>query len=113
MIYFNNEKYFLLISVIIKYCLNEIPIMFKRLFIRESSGLVRQMGAKHAFAKVLALIAPVSVYYTLIYSPSVPAANWTIGIILAPLLALPIFLTYLKLAEYIPRETVGRIERMG
>jgi hypothetical protein len=70
------------------------------------------MGAKHAFAKVLALIAPVSVYYTLIYSPSVPAVNWTIGIILAPLLALPIFLTYLKSAECIPRETVERIERV-
>jgi amino acid transporter len=79
--------------------------MSKKLFIRESSGLVRQMGAKHAFAKVLALIVPISLYYTLIYSPSIPAANWFIGIIIAPILALPIFLTYLKLAEYIPRSS--------
>ncbi len=77
----------------------------KRIFIRESSGLIRQMGAKHAFAKVLALIVPISLYYTLIYSPSIPAANWFIGIIIAPIMALPIFLTYLKLAEYIPRSS--------
>ncbi|MEJ2777202.1 APC family permease [Sulfolobaceae archaeon RB850M] len=77
----------------------------KKLFIRESSGLVRQMGAKHAFAKVLALIVPISLYYTLIYSPAIPAANWYIGITVAPLMALPIFLVYLKLAEYIPRSS--------
>jgi hypothetical protein len=41
--------------------------MSKKVFIRESSGLVRQMGSKHAFAKVLALIVPISLYYTLIY----------------------------------------------
>ncbi|BCU71592.1 APC family permease [Stygiolobus caldivivus] len=77
----------------------------KKLFIRESSGLVRQMGAKHAFAKVLALIVPISLYYTLIYSPAIPAANWYIGITIAPIIALPIFLVYLKLAEYIPRSS--------
>ncbi len=77
----------------------------KGIFIRESSGLVRQMGAKHAFSKVLALIVPISLYYTLIYSPSLPAANWFIGIAIAPVIALPIFLTYLKLAEYIPRSS--------
>lgn len=77
----------------------------KKLFIRESSGLVRQMGAKHAFAKVLALIVPISLYYTLIYSPAIPAANWYIGIAIAPIMALPIFLVYLKLAEYIPRSS--------
>lgn len=77
----------------------------KRVFIRESSGLVRQMTARHAFAKVLALIAPISVYYTLTYSPTLPAANWTIGIVLPAILALPIFLTYLKLAEHIPRSS--------
>ena len=77
----------------------------KKLFIRESSGLVRQMGARHSFAKVLALIVPISVYYTLIYSPSTPAANWFIGLAIAPIMALPIFLVYLKLAEYIPRSS--------
>ncbi len=79
--------------------------MSKKVFIRESSGLVRQMGSKHAFAKVLALIVPISLYYTLIYSPALPAANWYVGIVIAPLLALPIFMTYLKLAEYIPRSS--------
>ena len=76
--------------------------MSKKLFIRESSGLVRQMSAKHAFAKV---IVPISLYCTLIYSPAIPAANWYIGIAIAPIMALPIFLVYLKLAEYIPRSS--------
>ncbi|BBG25158.1 hypothetical protein IC006_2493 [Sulfuracidifex tepidarius] len=79
--------------------------MSKKVFIRESSGLVRQMGSKHAFAKVLALIVPISLYYTLVYSPALPAASWYVGIIISPLLALPIFMTYLKLAEYIPRSS--------
>jgi len=79
--------------------------MSKKVFIRESSGLVRQMGSKHAFAKVLALIVPISLYYTLIYSPALHAANWYIGILISPVIALPIFLTYLKLAEYIPRSS--------
>ncbi|EZQ12276.1 hypothetical protein CM19_00025 [Candidatus Acidianus copahuensis] len=77
----------------------------KGLFIRESSGLIREMGAKHSFGKVLALIVPISAYYTLIYSPALPSANWNIGIVIAAILALPIFFTYLKLAEYIPRSS--------
>ncbi|QIW23967.1 APC family permease [Sulfolobus sp. S-194] len=77
----------------------------KKIFIRESSGLVRQMSSRHAFAKVLAMIVPISVYYTMVYSPALPGANWTLGIILASIVALPIFLTYLKLAEHIPRSS--------
>uniref|UniRef100_A0A2U9ILF5 APC family permease n=1 Tax=Acidianus sulfidivorans JP7 TaxID=619593 RepID=A0A2U9ILF5_9CREN len=77
----------------------------KKIFIRESSGLVRQMSSKHAFAKVLALIVPISAYYTLVYSPALPAADWTLGIFIAAIIALPVFMTYLKLAEHIPRSS--------
>ncbi|BFH74045.1 APC family permease [Sulfurisphaera javensis] len=77
----------------------------KKIFIRESSGLVRQMSSRHAFAKVLAMIVPISVYYTMVYSPALPGADWSLGIVLAAIVALPIFLTYLKLAEHIPRSS--------
>ncbi|MUM64920.1 amino acid permease [Acidianus infernus] len=79
--------------------------MSKGLFIRESSGLVRQMDARHSFSKVFVFINPLSVYYTLLYAPALPSASWSIGIILPVILALPVFLVYLFLSEYVPRSS--------
>jgi len=75
----------------------------KKKFIRESSGLVRELNARDSFAKVLGVIVPISAYYTLVYSPALPAASWNLGIFIAAILALPILFVYLKLAEHIPR----------
>ena len=79
--------------------------MSKGIFVRESSGLVRQMDSKHSFSKVFVFINPLSVYYTLLYAPALPAASWSIGIILPVILAIPVFLVYLFLSEYIPRSS--------
>jgi len=75
----------------------------KKIFVRESSGLIRELNAKDAFARVFGVIVPISVYYTLLYSPTLPAASWNIGVILAAILAIPVLFVYLKLAEHIPR----------
>jgi hypothetical protein len=79
--------------------------MSKGLFLRESSGLVRQMDARHSFSKVFVFINPLSVYYTLLYAPALPSASWSIGIIPPVVLALPVFLGYLSLSEYVPRSS--------
>ncbi len=78
----------------------------KNVFIRESSGLVKQFGAKDAAGKILTLVLPLAAYYTLLYAPGVPGAdNFGISALVGILFAIPPFYMYLRMSELIPRSS--------
>ncbi|MFP3202702.1 MAG: amino acid permease [Sulfolobus sp.] len=78
----------------------------EKLFIRESSGLIKHFGIKDAAGKVLTLVLPLAAYYTLLYSPGVPGAdNFGLSALIGFLFAIPPFYIYLRLSELIPRSS--------
>ncbi|MFP3203155.1 MAG: amino acid permease [Sulfolobus sp.] len=78
----------------------------EKLFIRESSGLIKHFGAKDAAGKVLNLVLPLAAFYTLLYAPGIPGAdNFGLSALIGVLFAIPPFYIYLRLSELIPRSS--------
>ncbi|MBB5255141.1 amino acid permease [Sulfurisphaera ohwakuensis] len=77
-----------------------------KIFVRESSGLIKQFGMFDAAGKVMNVMLPLAAYYTLLYSPGVPGANnFGLSALIGFLFAIPPFYIYLRLSELIPRSS--------
>ncbi|MFP3203148.1 MAG: amino acid permease [Sulfolobus sp.] len=77
-----------------------------KIFIRESSGLVRQFGILDAAGKVMNIMLPLAAFYTLLYAPGIPGAdNFGLSALIGVLFAIPPFYIYLRLSELIPRSS--------
>ncbi len=78
----------------------------KNVFIRESSGLVKQFGMMDAAGKVANVMLPLAAFYTLLWAPTIPGANnFGIAAIIASFFAIPPLFVYMRLSELIPRSS--------
>lgn len=76
----------------------------KKLFVRESSGLIRDISAKDAFSMNFAYLGPAAgVAYPLGFAVALLGSNWVLAIVLGSILMFPVALLYYKLASIMPR----------
>lgn len=76
----------------------------KKIFVRESSGLIRDIGALDAFSMNFAYLGPAAgVAYPLTFAVALLGSNWLLATVLGAVLMFPVALLYYKLAGLIPR----------
>jgi len=76
----------------------------KKIFVRESSGLIRDIGALDAFSMNFAYLGPAAgVAYPLTFAIALLGSNWLLATVLGAVLMFPVALLYYKLAGLIPR----------
>jgi len=76
----------------------------KKIFVRESSGLIRDIGALDAFSMNFAYLGPAAgVAYPLTFAIDLLGSNWLLATVLGAVLMFPVALLYYKLAGLIPR----------
>jgi amino acid transporter len=76
----------------------------KKLFVRESSGLIRDISAKDAFSMNFAYLGPAAgVAYPLSFAVALLGSNWVLAVALGAILMFPVALLYYKLASIMPR----------
>ena len=76
----------------------------KKVFVRESSGLVREIDAKDAFSMNFSYLGPAAgVAYPLSFAAVLAGANWLLSGILAAIIMAPVAVMYYYLSRLIPR----------
>lgn len=76
----------------------------KKTFVRESSGLIREIDAKDAFSMNFSYLGPAAgVAYPLTFAVALAGASWIISGVIAALLMLPVAIMYYYLSKIIPR----------
>ena len=78
--------------------------MQKKAFVRESSGLIREIDAKDAFSMNFSYLGPAAgVAYPLSFAAVLIGASWILSGILAALIMVPVAIMYYYLSRLIPR----------
>lgn len=73
-------------------------------FVRKSSGLVREIGAKDAFSMNFSFLGPAAgVAYPLSFAAVILGSNWLVATIIGGLIMLPVTFLYYYLSTVIPR----------
>jgi amino acid transporter len=73
-------------------------------FVRESTGLVKEIGALDAFSMNFSYLGPAAgITYPLIFAPYLAGADWTLATALGALVMAPVVLMYFYLSRLIPR----------
>jgi amino acid transporter len=86
----------------------------KRTFVRESSGLIREIDAKDAFSMNFSYLGPAAgVAYTLTFAVALVGASWIISGVIAALLMFPVAIMYYYLSRIIPRSAGDYIKNFG
>ncbi|BCU71590.1 APC family permease [Stygiolobus caldivivus] len=76
----------------------------KKVFVRESSGLIREIGALDAFSMNFAYLGPAAgVAYPLTFAVVLLGSNWILATVLGAVLMFPVAILYYKLAWVMPR----------
>jgi hypothetical protein len=71
----------------------------KKIFVRESSGLIRDIGVLDAFSMNFAYLGPAAgVAYPLTFAVALLGSNWLLATVLGAVLIFPVALLYYKLA---------------
>jgi len=82
----------------------------KRTFVRESSGLIREIDAKDAFSMNFSYLGPAAgVAYPLTLAVALVGASWIISGVIAALLMFPMAIMYYCLSRIIPRSARDNI----
>ncbi|MCI2415168.1 MAG: hypothetical protein MPF33_08025 [Candidatus Aramenus sp.] len=75
-------------------------------FLRESTGLIREMGPLDAFALNFSFIGPAAgISYPLFVASFLPGANWILALLIGALLSLPLLFNYYFLSLKLPRSS--------
>jgi len=73
-------------------------------FLRQSTGLVKELGAFDAFSLNFSFIGPAAgLSYPLFVASTIAGASWILSAILGAILVLPLLLNYYLLSYHIPR----------
>nr|MCL7344916.1 hypothetical protein [Candidatus Aramenus sulfurataquae] len=75
-------------------------------FLRESTGLIKEMGPLDAFALNFSFIGPAAgISYPLFVASFLPGANWILALLIGAVLSLPLLFNYYFLSLKLPRSS--------